>query len=149
MAKALIVYLDDLILKTSMLQTEIKAMEEYDGEADRKEGIHLTYVTKCDDVIAAAKTYFACRKGEAASVIYLRNEPNDPPEQNPFLPITSPSDITRLEQSHKKVVVAAQNKCEEIRERANAIWAEAQAAQEALRLLILRHQEQVNFTSVS
>jgi hypothetical protein len=117
MAKALIVYLDELILKTSMLQTEIKAKEEDDGEADRQEGIHLTYVTKCDDVIAAAQIYLACRKGQAESMIYLRNEPNDPPEQNPFLPITSPSDNNRLEHAHKKVVVAAQNTCEEIRER--------------------------------
>jgi|688.fasta_scaffold2041543_1 hypothetical protein len=35
-AKALIVYLDDLILKTSMLQTEVKSKEEDDDEADRQ-----------------------------------------------------------------------------------------------------------------
>ena len=38
-----------------MLQTEIKAKELDDDEAERQEGIHLTYVTKCDDAIAAAQ----------------------------------------------------------------------------------------------
>ena len=147
--KALIVHLDDLILKTSMLQTEIKAKELDDDEAERQEGVHLTYVTKCDDAIAAAQSYLTSREGDDASVLNLRHEPNDPPEPNPFLPLISPSEIARREQAHEEEVVAAQKKCDEIRERANAIWEEAQAAQEALRLLNLRHPDPDNFTSVS
>ncbi len=132
-----------------MLQTEIKAKELDDDEAERQEGIHLTYVTKCDDAIAAAQNYLTSREGEDASVLNLRNEPNDPPEPNPFLPLTLPSEIARREQTHEEEVVAAQKRSDEIRESANAIWEEAQAAQEALRLLNLRHPDQDNFTSVS
>ncbi len=42
-------HLDDLILKTSMLQTEIQAKEEDDDEAECKESIHLTYVEIVDE----------------------------------------------------------------------------------------------------
>jgi hypothetical protein len=93
-AKALVVHLDDLILKTSILQTEIAAMED-EHEAERQESLHLTYVSKCDDIIAAAQSYLASREGEAGSVINLRNEPIDPPEPNPFLPIRPPSGVDR------------------------------------------------------
>ena len=132
-----------------MLQTEIKAKELDDDEAERQEGIHLTYVTKCDDAIAAAQNYLTSREGEDASVLNLRNEPNDPPEPNPFLPLILPSEIARREQTHEEEVVAAKKRSDEIRESANAIWEEAQAAQEALRLLNLRHPDQDNFTSVN
>ena len=146
-AHAQIVHLDDLILKTSILQTEIKAEEEDDDEADRQKSIHLIYVEKVDEGIAAAQTFLASREGEAAPVINLRNEPIDPPKPNPFLSISSPSDIDR--RAHEEEISAAQRKCEEIRERANAIWAEAEAAQENLRLLNLGHNDPNTFTSVS
>ena len=148
-AKALVVHLDDLILKTSILQTEIAAIEEDEHEAERQESLHLTYVSKCDDIIAAAQSYLASREGEAASVINLRNEPIGPPEPNPFLPIRPPSGVDRREQAHEEEVAAAQRKCEEISERAKAIWAEVEAAEENLRLLKLRHHDEDNFTSIS
>jgi hypothetical protein len=144
-AKALVVHLDDLILKTSILQTEIAAMEENEHEAERQESLHLTYVSKCDDIIAAAQSYLASREGEAESVINLRNEPIDPPEPNPFLPIRSLSGVARREQAHEEEVAAAQRKCEEMK----AIWADVEAAEENLRLLKLRRHDDDNLTSIS
>ena len=87
----------------------------------RNRHLRLTYVTKCDDAIAAAQNYLTSREGEDASMLNLHHEPNYPPEPNPFLPLISPSEIARREQAHEEEVVAAQKKCDEIRERANAI----------------------------
>jgi hypothetical protein len=75
--------------------------------------------------------------------------PIDPPEPNSFLPIRSPSGVARREQAHEEEIAAAQRKCEEISERAKAIWAEVEAAEENLRLLNLRHHDTDDFTSVS
>ena len=85
-----------------MLQTEIKAKELDDDEAERQEGIHLIYVTKCDDAIAAAQSYLTSREGEATSVLNLRHKPNDPPEPNPFLPLIPLSTETKVMSRSKR-----------------------------------------------
>ncbi|EFX75868.1 hypothetical protein DAPPUDRAFT_249870 [Daphnia pulex] len=155
-AKALIVHLDDLILRTSVLQTEITAVEEDEDEAERQDGTHLTYVDKCDGAIAAARAYLTSREGEAASVVNLHDGlpvPNPPP-----LPITpseagrrnqAQQEATQREQAHKEEVAAAERKCEEIRMRAQAIWEEAEAAQAALNQLNIRQPDQDHYSSVS
>jgi flagellar biosynthesis GTPase FlhF len=155
-AKALIVHLNDLILRTSVLQTEITAIEEDEDEAERQDSTHLTYVGKCDEAIAAARAYLTSREGEEASVVNLHD--GLPVPNPPLIPITpseagrrnqAQQEATQREQAHKEEVAAAERKCEEIRMRAQALWEEAEAAQAALNQLNIRQPDQDHYSSVS
>ncbi|EFX61218.1 hypothetical protein DAPPUDRAFT_340426, partial [Daphnia pulex] len=142
------------IVNSSVLQTEITAIEEDEDEAERQDSTHLTYVGKCDEAIAAARAYLTSREGEEASVVNLHD--GLPVPNPPLIPITpseagrrnqAQQEATQREQAHKEEVAAAERKCEEIRMRAQAIWEEAEAAQAALNQLNIRQPDQDHYSS--
>lgn len=121
---------DDLLLRASLLQTELSALEN-DEEAERQDNLHLTYVTRVGETTEAAKVYLASREGEAASVIDFGGNV-------PAAPSVPPPEIQRREQAHREELAVAQQRCDEARERANQVREECDAAQAALRQLTSR-----------
>lgn len=84
-------HLNDLLLRTSQLQTEISSMEAEEEEAERQDATHLTYITRAGELSPTAQDYLKNREEEAASIVEL----NVVPVQDPQVPPASPSEILR------------------------------------------------------
>jgi hypothetical protein len=149
--QGLLVHLDDLLLRTSQLQTEISSGETEEEEAERQDATHLAYITRSGELAAAAQDYLRSREEEAASIV----GPNIILGQDPPRASASPSEIIRREQVQQEEIIAARLRMERAREQANQAWEEADAAQTALRLLGIEPLERTaspeedRFTSVS
>lgn len=66
--QGLLHHCDGLVLKASILQTELSALED-EEECERQENTHLTYVTTAGVISEAANQYLDSREGEEASVM--------------------------------------------------------------------------------
>ncbi|KZS04619.1 Uncharacterized protein APZ42_032401, partial [Daphnia magna] len=64
--QGLLHHCDGLVLKASILQTELSALED-EEECERQENTHLTYVTTAGVISEAANQYLDSREGEEAS----------------------------------------------------------------------------------
>ncbi|KZS10472.1 Uncharacterized protein APZ42_025068 [Daphnia magna] len=84
-------HLNDLLLRTSQLQTEISSIEAEEEEAERQDATHLTYITRAGELSPTAQDYLKNREEEAASIVEL----NVVPVQDPQVPPASPSEILR------------------------------------------------------
>ncbi|XP_045031141.1 uncharacterized protein LOC123473813 [Daphnia magna] len=136
--QGLLLHLNDLILRTSQLQTDISTLEDDEEEAERQDANHLIYVTRVGELAADAQDYIKSRDGEAASIVGS----NVIPGQDPPLPPVSPSEILRREQARQDEIAATRLRAERAREQAvrtrqqaDRAWEEADTAQAALRLL--------------
>ena len=144
--QGLIIYLKDLLLRASRLQTEIAALDDDEEESERQDSKHLTYITSAGETTAAAQDYLKSREGEAASVVGEGLIP-DPPT-------ASPSEILRQEQARQDEITAARLRAERAKEQVDQAWEEANEAQKALRELGIEFKrgaspDDDHFTSVS
>ncbi len=126
--QGLIIYLKDLLLRASRLQTEIAAMEVDEEEAERQDTKHLTYITSAGESTTAAQDYLRSSEGEAASVVGEGLIP-EPPNT------ASPSEILRREQARQDEITVARLRAEIAKEQVDRAWEEANEAQKALREL--------------
>jgi hypothetical protein len=55
--QGLLLHLNDLLLGTSQLQTDISTTEVDEEEAERQDATHLTYITRASELSAAAADY--------------------------------------------------------------------------------------------
>ncbi|XP_046632671.1 uncharacterized protein LOC124312218 [Daphnia pulicaria] len=151
-------HVEELLLESTRLHSEILSIEDNDAEAERQDSNHLGYITRSSDLAIAAQVYLNSRDGDAESVIGQNIIPNPAPViPAPVIPapVIDPVEAQRRERARQEEVANALMRAEQARERMDRAWEEADEAQNALRSLGIenprRNQlpEEDRFTSVS
>ncbi|EFX71995.1 hypothetical protein DAPPUDRAFT_111174 [Daphnia pulex] len=108
-------HVEELLLGSTRLHSEILAVEDNDAEAERQDSNHLGYITRSNELAVAAQVYLNSREGDAESVIGQNIIPNP-------APVIDPVEAQRRERAHQEEVANALMRAEQAREQVDRAW---------------------------